>query len=554
MFKHVVALVVPMVLWLGISATDARAQSLGVFTDHSDVGTPSTIGPGSATYDAASKAYTIAGGGENMWAAADHFHYVWKKVSGDVTIEATLGFVTSNPATGTPDAHRKACLIIRQTLDSDAVYADAAAHGDGLTSLQWRDAKGGVTHEVQSNAVGPKRLRLEKRGNYVSMSIAGAGEDLRPAGGAARVEFTGDFYVGLGVSAHNTGRIETATFSSVALGIPPSRAGTMRSTTLVNTLETISLRSKDRRVAYVVTQSGRIEAPNWFPDATNTLYFNTDGKLYKVQAEPPGTPPNPNRLKVPEPVDLGILTRINNDHGLTRDGTLWAISDQSQTVNGPASPKLGGKSTIENGPASPKLGGKSTSEGGQRPSLVYTVPVTGGAAKRLTDRGPSYFHGWSPDGKTLAYCAERNGNFDVYTISVDGGAEKRLTTADGKDDGPEYSPDGQYIYFNSERGGGMQIWRMKADGSEQEQITKDDQENWFPHVSPNGLLMVFLTYDKGVGDHPENKDVALRVMDLKDGKVDVLARLFGGQGTINVSSWSPNSQYLAFVSYQIVPQ
>ena len=127
-----------------------------------------------------------------------------------------------------------------------------------------------------------------------------------------------------------------------------------------------------------------------------------------------------------------------------------------------------------------------------------------------------------------------------------------MTTADGKDDGPEYSPDGQYIYFNSERSGMTQIWRMKTDGSEQEQITQDDQENWFPHVSPNGLLMVFLTYDKGAGDHPENKDVALRVMDLKTGKIDVLARLFGGQGTINVSSWSPNSQYLAFVSYQVM--
>lgn len=382
---------------------------------------------------------------------------------------------------------------------------------------------------MQSDVVGPKRLRIEKRGNYVSMSIAGVGEDLRPAGGAARVEFSGDFYVGLGVSAHNTGRIETATFSNVALGIPPSRAGTMTPgvdtmTALVNTLETISLRSRDRRVVYVVTQPERIEAPNWFPDATNTLYFNTAGKLFKVQADPPGAPRNPNRLKIPEPVDLGILTRINNDHGLSPDGTLWAISDQSQSVNG------------------------------QRPSLIYTVPVAGGAAKRLTARGPSYFHGWSPDGKTLAYCAERNGNFDVYTISVNGGDEKRLTTADGKDDGPEYSPDGQYIYFNSERTGAMQIWRMKADGSEPEQITKDDQENWFPHVSPNGLLLVFLTYDKGVGDHPENKDVALRVMDLKTGKVDVLARLFGGQGTINVSSWSPNSQYLAFVSYQIVPQ
>lgn len=126
---------------LGGHAPDARAQSLGVFTNSSDVGTPSTIGPGSATYDVATKIYTISGGGENMWAAADHFHYVWKKISGDVTLEATLGFVSSSPATGTPDAHRKACLVIRQTLDADSVYADAATHGDGLTSLQWRDTK-----------------------------------------------------------------------------------------------------------------------------------------------------------------------------------------------------------------------------------------------------------------------------------------------------------------------------------------------------------------------------------------------------------------------------
>jgi Tol biopolymer transport system component len=155
----------------------------------------------------------------------------------------------------------------------------------------------------------------------------------------------------------------------------------------------------------------------------------------------------------------------------------------------------------------------------------------------------------------LTYCAQRDGNFDVYTISVNGGQETRLTTAEGKDDGPEYSPDGQYIYFNSERTGTMQIWRMKPDGSAQEQITKDeDVENWFPHVSPNGQLIVFLTYRKGVGDHPENKDVALRVMNLATRNIEELAKLFGGQGTINVPSWSPNSQYLAFVSYQIVPQ
>ena len=499
----------------------AAEHTLGVFTGSGDIGAPSTIGPGSTVYDPDKKTYTVSGGGENMWAAADHFQYVWKKVSGDVMLEATVEFAGSRPATGAPNPHRKACLVIRQSLDADAIYADAAVHGDGLTSLQWRDSKGGVTHEVQSAVTGPTRLRVEKRGNYVSMSLASTGEPLHPAGGAARVDLTGEFYIGLGVSAHDAVRIERAVFSNVELGVPPPVSGR---TTLVNTLETISLRSGDRRVAYVVTQPGRIEAPNWFPDNTNTLYFNTGGTLFKVQADLPGRPVNPARLKMPEPVDLGMLTRINNDHGVTRDGTIWAISDQSQVLNG------------------------------QRPSLIYKVPVGGREATRLTAEGPAYFHGWSPDGRTLTYCGGLNGNFDVYTISVDGGSPTRLTTAAGKDDGPEYSPDGQYIYFNSDRSGSMQIWRMKPDGSEQEAVTSDEAENWFPHIAPNGQSMVFLTYDKGTGDHPENKDVRLRLMNLTTRSVTVLARLFGGQGTINVSSWSPDSQYLAFVSYQIVPQ
>jgi TolB protein len=524
MSRRMAAAIVVLVLFGGgwSGARSGAAPDLGIFTDTSEVGTPSTIGAGSARFDPASGVYTIAGGGENMWAAADHFRYVWKKIAGDVTLDATIAFVATRPATGTPNEHRKACLIIRQTLDADSVYADAAAHGNGLTSLQWRDTRGGVTREVQSNVVGPSRLRLEKRGSYVSMSIAGVGEELRPAGGSAKVELTGDFYLGLAVSAHDPARIETATFSNVALGVPASAAPAARPS-IVNTLETMSVQSGDRRVAYVATQAGRLEAPNWFPDDSNTLYFNNGGQLYKIQAEPPGAPPNPNRLKVPEPVNLGILTRINNDHGITRDGKTWAISDQSQTV------------------------------GTGRPSLIYTVPAAGGDAKRITAQGPSYFHGWSPDGKSLTYCAERNGNFDVYTIPSEGGSEIRLTTAEGKDDGPEYSPDGRYIYFNSERTGAMQIWRMKADGSDQEQLTKDDAENWFPHVSPDNRFLAFLTYEKGVGDHPENKDVALRVMDLATGNVRILTTLFGGQGTINVSSWSPNSRYIAFVSYQLVP-
>ena len=149
-------------------------------------------------------------------------------------------------------------------------------------------------------------------------------------------------------------------------------------------------------------------------------------------------------------------------------------------------------------------------------SLIYTLPITGGTPKLVTPTGPSYWHGWSPDGKTLAYCAERDGEFDIYTIPADGGEETRLTTAKGLDDGPEYSPDGQYIYFNSDRTGTMQIWRMRADGSEQEQVTADEFNNWFPHPSPDGQWLVFLSYEKDVTGHPENKDVTLRMMTLDD--------------------------------------
>ena len=496
-------------------------RPLGLFGAHDDVGRPSTIGPGSAAYDASTGRYTITGGGANMWATSDHFHYVWTKVTGDVALEAAVEFTASAPQSGSPDPHRKACLVIRQTLDPDSPYIDAATHGDGLTSLQWRDGKGAVTHEVQSGAVRPTRMRIEKRGDYASMWVAADGEPLHPAGGAARVHLTGEYYVGLAVSAHDTARLETATFSRVAIEAP-APLGT--AATLVNTLETISLRSGDRRVAYVVTQPQRIEAPNWFPDQTNTLYFNTRGRLFKIQAELPGAVRNLLHFNTPQPVDLGILTNLNNDHGLSPDGTTWALSDQSQLLDG------------------------------QHPSLIYTMPVGGGAATRVTDRGPSYFHGWSPDGKTIAFCGLRDGNFDIFTVPAAGGAERRLTSNPGKDDGPEFSPDGRYIYFNSDRSGTMQIWRMSPDGSGQEQITNDEWDNWFPHVSPDGGRLAFLSYERGVGDHPENKNVRLRVMMLANRAVDELAKLFGGQGTINVASWSPNSQYLAFVSYQIVPQ
>ena len=470
---------------------------VGIFESARDVGVLSR--PGSAKFDEAQKRYTIAGSGSNMWFSADAFYFVWKKVEGDVSLAADIDIPQSSG-----DPHRKGVLIIRQSLDADSAYADAALHGDGLTSLQYRPGKGERTFEIQANVTKPKRLRIEKRGSYVSTSIAGEGEELRPAGGTFRISLQEPFYIGLGVCAHNDKNLETAIFSNVEL-----KSGEAPGKKLVSTLETITISSKDRRAIYSTTNL--IEAPNWSKD--NFLYYNSRGRIYKIPAEG----------GEPQMIDTGFATRCNNDHGISPDGTQLVISDQAE----------------------------------ERHSLIYTLPITGGTPKRITKLGPSYWHGWSADGKTLVYCAERNKEFDVYSISVNGGEEMRLTDAKGLDDGPEYSPDGKYIYFNSDRTGAMQIWRMLADGSQEEQITKDEFNNWFAHPSPDGKWLVFLSYEKDVKGHPENKDVTLRIMAMNNnvptGKIEVLAKLFGGQGTINVPSWSPDSRRLAFVCYQFVP-
>jgi len=482
------------------AATDAQSttSNLGLFESNQDIGTVAK--PGSAMFDAAKKSYTISGAGLNMWLAKDAFQYAWKKASGDLSLAADIAFVGTGK-----NAHRKACLVIRQDLDEDSAYVDVAIHGDGLTSLQFRAAKGAPTHEVQANVSAPKRVRIVKRDKYVTMDVAADGGGLQFSGAATRIAFKEPFYVGIGVCAHDASALESAEFSNVELVSP--LASTTSKPTLYSTLETQTMSSTDRRVVYVSTT--RFEAPNWLPDNKN-LIFNSAGRIHKV----------PVTGGKPEVIDTGFATRCNNDHGISPDGTLLAISDQSQ---------------------------------GNHQSLIYTLPIAGGTPKLVTPTGPSYWHGWSPDGKTLAFCGERNGEFDIYTIPATGGDETRLTTAKGLDDGPEYSPDGKSIYFNSLRTGTMQIWRMNVDGTGQEQVTTDDFNNWFPHPSPDGRSIVFLTYEKDVTGHPQNKDVVLRRMNLATRKIDVLGEFFGGQGTINVPCFSPDGKRIAFVTYQLVP-
>ena len=220
-------------------------------------------------------------------------------------------------------------------------------------------------------------------------------------------------------------------------------------------------------------------------------------------------------------IDTGFAIDCNNDHVLSPDNSLLAVSH-------------------------------FTNE--DTTSRIYVLPFGGGDPVLVTEKGPSYLHGWSPDGKRLAYCAERDGQYDVYSISVDGGQETQLTNTPGLDDGPEYSPDGKYIWFNSTRTGLMQVWRMDTDGSNPTHMVREDANCWFPHLSPDGNWVVYVAYGKddvAPGDHPANKNVELHFASADGGESKTIVKLFGGQGTMNVNSWAPDNRTIAFVSYRL---
>ena len=490
-------LILPFTIFGAIIISWTIQKDMGIFQGHGDIG--EVKHKGWLKFNPADSTYTVSASGTNMWFHEDQLHYVWKKMSGDVTISADIELLGKgvNP-------HRKACLIIRQNLEPGSAYADVAVHGDGMTAIQYREVDGDITRELQSNIKSPKRVRIEKVGDYLFMSLATADAELKSSGGAIKVPFKAPFYIGLGVCSHNNDIVETAKFSKVVLEKLEARPDSLKE--LESTLEIIPIATWDRKV--ILQSEKRLDAPNWTPDGKNLVY-NSTGLLYQIPIEGGN----------PKLISTDFAKRINNDHGVSPDGKMLVISDQTET-------------------------GKS---------LIYTLPIEGGIPKKITSNGPSYWHGWSPDGQTLTYCAERNGNYDIYTIPVSGGEETRLTTTDGLDDGPDYSPDGKYIYYNSTRSGTMQIWRMKSDGSEQEQITTDDYHDWFPHPSPDGKWLVYISFEPQVPAnlHPSNKDVMLRLLDLETKEIKTIAKLFGGQGTINVPSWSPDSSRLAFVSYRL---
>ena len=504
MKKAVLLMTMSVLISSGIAAAVPQEGQLGVFDAHGDIGNPK-LG-GAVSYDVASQAYTVSGAGNNLWFTNDQCHFLWKKLKGDFILRTRVEFVGKGAV-----EHRKIGWMVRPNLDADAPYVDCAEHGSGLTSIQFRRSKGANTDEIKLAITNADVLQFERKGSTYIFSAAHYGE---PFVSAQLPDFDlgDDVYAGLFVCSHDAEVLEKAIFREVRI-IRPAKEGFVPYHDYIGSvLEVLEVHSGRLEKIYASAQP--FEAPNWTRDGS-ALIYNVSGR-----AEGWGhlcrfdlATREPSRLNT-EPAN-----RSNNDHVLSFDGTMLGLSDQS------------------------------AEHGGQ--SCVFTVPVQGGTPKRITPLTPSYLHGWSPDGKFLVFTGGRAEKYDIYKIPADGsGPEVRLTDSDGLNDGPEYTPDGKYIYFNSSRTGKMQIWRMRPDGTEQEQVTGDEYNNWFPHISPDGKWIVIISYPPEVRptDHPYYQHCYLRLIPIEGGAPKVIAYVYGGQGTINVPSWSPDSQRIAFVS------
>ncbi len=485
---------------MSFSATSQNP--LGIFEHSKDIGP--VRHEGSTAYDPETQEYRISGAGANIWSSKDEFHYAYKALKGDFILRARGEWLGEGE-----DPHRKFGWMVRTGTDTDAAMASAAVHGDGLAAFQYRRKAGGEVEEIRSPVEMPDVIQLERRGGSFLFSVAKFGDPFWTVEVPA-FDFPEELLAGLFVCAHHAEVVESAAFDNVRIVIPPPEGFQAYQEYIGSHIEIMDMENYRRRIIHSAPNS--LQAPNWTTDG-KALIYNSEGLLYRLDLASGET----------EVINTDSVNENNNDHVLSFDGKMLGISSSS-----------------------------GEEEYG---SLIYTVPVGGGVPKRITPLGPSYLHGWSPDGKWLTYTARRNGAYDIYKIPSDGsGPEIQLTDQPTLDDGSEYSPDGQYIYFNSARTGSMELWRMKPDGSSQEQLTDDDLQNWFPHISLDGRQIVFLSYRPEVPaqDHPFYKQAYLRQMPAEGGRPRVIAYLFGGQGTINVPSWSPDGKYIAFVSNSVV--
>ena len=473
----------------------------GVFDQQINIGEPSISG--TVTYHPETQEYTLEGSGTNMWANTDEFQYLYKSIQGDFILRAQVGFVGEGV-----DPHRKIGWIIRNNLRGDSPHVNAAIHGDGLTSLQFRKEVGGETEEVTSTDVAPDVVQLERREGVYYMSTAKFGKPFTTVK-IEGVSLRNEVFVGLYICSHNPEVVEKAIFSNVRIIKPAPKDLEPYRDYLGSNMEIMNVETGHRKILFNSAHS--IQAPNWVNN-DRELVFNSNGFLYRYDFITDEI----------SQINSGFAINNNNDHVFSFDGSILGISNHDQENEGN--------------------------------SAIYTMDPKGDSIPRKITRdgvGASYLHGISPDNKHMLFTGQRNGKFDIYSINVATGKETQLTDTKNLDDGSEYSPDGKYIYFNSNRTGNMYLYRMKADGSDPEQLTNDpDYKDWFPHVSPDGKWIVFISFPPtiGFGDHPFYQHCTIRLMPTSGGTPKIVGYIYGGQGTINVPSWSKDSKHIAFVT------
>ena len=488
----------------------ARAESIGQFSAHQDIGAVKRAG--ALVYDDKLQQYRMSASGKNTWFADDQMHYAYNQMQGDFIVRAQVAFEGKGV-----DPHRKIAWDVRSSLANSAAHVAAAVHGDGLTSLQFREKDGADTDEYRMGIQAPDMIQLERRGDVFIMSAAHFGEPFQVTS-VSHLKLGDKVYVGLAVTAHNPDAYETVKASNVRITIPAPKSLVPYRDYLGSDIEIMDMATHNSRIVHHAPDS--LQAPNWTRDG-RALIWNTKGRMerYDIGSGKVST------------IRTGIAMNNNNDHVLSWNGKLLGLSSHVKRPDG------------------------------SNYSTIYTVPIEGSDKATLitdTDQGHSYLHGFSPDDSRLIFTGQRDPAMranspkvmNLYAIDIATRKETQLTRTPALDDGAEYSPDGKSIYFNSNRTGMMQLWRMSADGRNPVQLTFDHFNNWFPHISPDGKKIVFITFMDDVDpyDHPFYRHVYLREMPVEGGEPEVIAYLYGGQGSFNVPSWSPDGKQIAFVS------
>ena len=486
---------------MNITSINNNHTSLGVFEGASDIG--EVFSPGTVSYSNETGEYRLTGSGANMWAETDEMNLLWKSLQGDFILRAEVEFVGLGI-----DPHRKIGWTVRNSLDPHAAMVNGSVHGDGLVSLQYRKEYNDITEEVTSSDSSATVIQLERRGSTFYFSTAKFGEPFTTVQ-TSEVELNNTVYAGIYVCAHNPVVEETAIYRNVRIIKPAPEDLVQYQEFLGSQMEVLDIESGIRTVLFESEHS--IQAPNWTKDG-NSLIYNSNGLLFNYDLITGKT----------SQIPTGFATNNNNDHVLSFDGNTMGISHHNAKDD--------------------------------NTSTIYLMPTSGSDNPRQVTKsgiGHSYLHGISPDNKTVIFTGERDGAYNIFAADVETMQETKLTDTSGLDDGSEYSPDGKFIYFNSTRTGTMKLWRMDADGANPTQLTFNDQYNdWFPHISPDGEWIVFLSFGTDVdpSDHPFYKHVTIRKMPIGGGEPEIIAYVYGGQGTINVPSWSPDGKKIAFVS------